>query len=306
MRPNPVDLAALADALPRLTGEATKVAVLVHVLAAGVPDGTPLRADAAWRRYAAKEVGSTPEIVALALRDLSAAGVLSISRARLLTAAPETVLSPDGVGGERRTSEARTTNGAGGSVQSVGSVGLYSGGDLPRSLSSGLERPPWEESPEGADHARAEGDALGRDEVATDSEISGRQVDRSTRAREDDGPAEGAPWNAMVAELDRLYRGANAGARMTWEPRHFARLKRVVARHSTDEVVRRARIMWSAPPPWPPPPYDVECLVRHFDRFATPYRGKGIVDRPAADPRAYYGAPSVDGYEDWNDREDLP
>jgi hypothetical protein len=83
----------------------------------------------------------------------------------------------------------------------------------------------------------------------------------------------------FIAEFDRLFAEANAGAKPTWNGTQCKRVKNLLSQHGLGECIRRAGVMFSAPPPWPPPPHDLATLEQHFDKFATPF-----VERRRANP----------------------
>jgi len=93
----------------------------------------------------------------------------------------------------------------------------------------------------------------------------------------------------VVDAFDRLYREANSGAKPSWGGRQGKLVKQLLAASTADEVIRRAGNMFSAPPPWPPPPHDLSTLVQHFDKFAQPAR---------ASPRGYFAVTGDETYPD--------
>lgn len=86
----------------------------------------------------------------------------------------------------------------------------------------------------------------------------------------------------FIAAFDRLYAEANGGARPTWGAKPGALVARLLKAHGLAECVRRAEVMFRAPPEWPPPPHDLSTLSQHFDRFtgtvapARPRPGRGL------------------------------
>lgn len=54
----------------------------------------------------------------------------------------------------------------------------------------------------------------------------------------------------------------------TWKRKtHFPNLKRLINEHTAEEVQRRIRIAFQDPPKFPPPPYDADSFLGHFDKF---------------------------------------
>lgn len=75
----------------------------------------------------------------------------------------------------------------------------------------------------------------------------------------------------FIAAFTELFRAANGGASPSWGAKAGALVRGLLAQHGYDESIRRAKNMFTAPPPWPPPPHSLETLVRHVDLFAQPY-----------------------------------
>lgn len=44
-------------------------------------------------------------------------------------------------------------------------------------------------------------------------------------------------------------------------------VKRLVTQHGSDEVAKRAHVLFTSPPSWLSPPYDIGTLVQHFDKL---------------------------------------
>jgi hypothetical protein len=121
-------------------------------------------------------------------------------------------------------------------------------------------------------------------------------VDLSTHQGSVEGGVGGDPsrtpgvsiHQTFVETFTALFAAANEGARPSWGGKNGALVRSILLAHGLDESLRRARIMFTAPPPWPPPPHDLGTLVRHFDRFAQPYvepKANGANGhRHAADP----------------------
>ena len=80
---------------------------------------------------------------------------------------------------------------------------------------------------------------------------------------------------SFIAAFTELCQAANGGAKPSWGAKAGALVRGLLLQHGLDESLRRARNMFTAPPPWPPPPHALETLVRHFDLFAQPYKANG-------------------------------
>ncbi len=76
-----------------------------------------------------------------------------------------------------------------------------------------------------------------------------------------------------VEAFDRYFKNANAGAAPSWDGKRIKMLKAKCQSLSVGEVVRRIEILESAPPPWPPQPWDLPTFVQHIDKLAAPSRG---------------------------------
>lgn len=79
----------------------------------------------------------------------------------------------------------------------------------------------------------------------------------------------------FVDEFQLLYVAANGGSKPSWGSKQGAWVSDLLKRHGFDESLKRARNMFTAPPPWPAAPHDLSTLVQHFDRFAQPHNAKG-------------------------------
>jgi len=84
-----------------------------------------------------------------------------------------------------------------------------------------------------------------------------------------------------VAAFHEYFRGANGGTPPTWDDTTIAMMKTLVGKHTCAEVVRRIEIIRTAPPVFPPPPWDLKTLVGNFDKCAQPSSGA----RPTQQPR---------------------
>lgn len=91
-----------------------------------------------------------------------------------------------------------------------------------------------------------------------------------------------------IDAFDAAFREAYDGAKPTWDARAFGVMQSLVVKHSIAEVLRRMSIMFTAPPRWPPPPYNLQSFSMHFDRFANPTSTGGVIDRGRGGEN-YYG-----------------
>lgn len=97
-----------------------------------------------------------------------------------------------------------------------------------------------------------------------------------------------------IACFDQHYRDANSGAKPTWGARQYVTMRQLVEKHGAAEVEKRITIMFTAPPRWPAPPYDLQTLSLHFDKFATPSGKGGMIDRWKTG-EGYYGPGGNEG-----------
>ncbi len=72
-----------------------------------------------------------------------------------------------------------------------------------------------------------------------------------------------------VAEFDSRYRAAYE-TKPTWGAKQVGQLKKLVASHGIDEVLRRIGVLFEAPPSFLAGPHDVGTLVQHFDKLVRP------------------------------------
>lgn len=130
---------------------------------------------------------------------------------------------------------------------------------------------------------------------------------RGTRTRRaasgESAAAKTVEFQHSLDVFDTRYREAY-GRKPSWNGRTCASLKKLVAAHGNDEVVRRIGILFSSPPAFLTGPHDVGTLVQHFDKLAQPARARRTVaqeqmdrqidrvemlKRQAANPHAYDG-----------------
>lgn len=86
-------------------------------------------------------------------------------------------------------------------------------------------------------------------------------------------PPARAPSSEHVPALrafDAYFKAKNDGASPGWDDVSVGMLKTLVKKRTCDEVVRRIEILNTAPPAFPPQPWDLKTLVAHFDKCASP------------------------------------
>lgn len=89
------------------------------------------------------------------------------------------------------------------------------------------------------------------------------------------GKDTGPPGHSdFIDHFHRLFQAANGGAAPSWGSRNGKIVKDLLAEHGFDECRKRATNMFEAPPPFPPPPYDLASFKLHFDKFASPGKTK--------------------------------
>ena len=78
----------------------------------------------------------------------------------------------------------------------------------------------------------------------------------------------------FIARFTDLFSAKNLGTPPDWKPKaKHGMVKTLIEKPGgLQEALRRAENMFGAPPPFPGPPYELETLVRYWDRFAQPYR----------------------------------
>jgi hypothetical protein len=89
-------------------------------------------------------------------------------------------------------------------------------------------------------------------------------------------------FQPAVDNFHKLYLGAY-GRKPTWNKATIGMMKALVDGNGVDEVNRRSDILFTSPPSWLKPPYDVATLVKHFDKLVQPAREE-------RDPRVGRGA----------------
>lgn len=77
----------------------------------------------------------------------------------------------------------------------------------------------------------------------------------------------------VVARFHSLYVQASRGQKPSWGEKQGGMINTLLKKHPAHEIIRRTEILFSAPPKFligTTP--DLETLVQHFDKLATPYR----------------------------------
>lgn len=87
----------------------------------------------------------------------------------------------------------------------------------------------------------------------------------------------------MVTDVFKALFVKAYGHKPTWNEKTGKQLKRLLAQHKPEEIIRRIGVMFSGRVRFPPPPYDFGSLVQHFDKFAGP-AVNGSSQRRAATP----------------------
>ncbi len=82
------------------------------------------------------------------------------------------------------------------------------------------------------------------------------------------------PHQTAIAAFDAYYRGEHGGAKPTWNPKNAKLMSQLVKAHGVEEVVRRIRILKTAPPKFPPAPWDMGVFSQHFDKLAAANHGR--------------------------------
>jgi len=76
-----------------------------------------------------------------------------------------------------------------------------------------------------------------------------------------------------IAAFDVAYSKAY-GAKPTWDGKSGALISKLLKAHGLAEVLRRIDVLFTSPPAWLTPPFDVATLAQHFDKL--------VVTAPAA------------------------
>lgn len=118
-----------------------------------------------------------------------------------------------------------------------------------------------------------------------------RNAGEERRGEEKVAPASGAKspkappgYAEVIAAFDARYESAYQ-AKPTWNSRTGKQVKELLARHSQAEVTRRIDILFSSPPAFLKPPFDIGTLVQHFDKLAQPASAqRGFGEEPRSIP----------------------
>ena len=252
---------ALLASLSQLSGEAVKVAL---VLMTQPSDITEIVADLSWRTRTGRELFLHTKIVERSLKELAETGLCEMCRTTLKRV-PGSSMS-EGTPSLARTSSvmSEAKNGE------AGSEATWRGGESQRLDESA--QPSLLQLPQQLEAASTRARGARRGRHASDLPLS-----------------DSADVQACIARFDELYREINGGARPTWGGRQYVMMKQLVDKHGRAEVSKRIEIMFKAPPRWPAPPYDLQTLAMHFDKFATPSGKGGMIDRWASG-ETYSGA----------------
>jgi hypothetical protein len=250
-----ISINRIVDALPNLTSDAVKLAVLLVV------EPTD-RADAAWSRKVADKLGLAPHVVQKIVKELADEGLVQLTG--------RIHLAPMSAGGH---SLARISS--------------------PSSLDLGLDEPgeienrdaPWIRRAERSEARSAPGSPEVIDTGSDAREADGARV----LAEPDPAPKTLSPLVFVREEFVRMFAEVNQGVKPTWDGRATNLLKQLLATHSADEIVRRMQIMFYEPRRFPAPPYDLSTLRFHFDKFAVSKAAGGMVGDRSRTGASYYG-----------------
>lgn len=259
---------ALCAALSQLSGDATRVAL---VLMQAPVEASEMCVDLSWRTRTARELFVHPKIVERSLKELSDAQLCELTRVTLKRLDSSSM--SEGTPNLARTlslSEAKSRAGSEATSRGADSQALEESDAAKVASVPGLDA----EMPSAAKPSRS-------------PSVSGRGARRPPKS--DDAPeVASADVQACIAAFDRFYREANSDARPTWGGRQYVQMRQLVEKHGRAEVEKRIAIMFTAPPRWPAPPYDLQTLALHFDKFATPSGKGGMIDRWKSG-EGYYG-----------------
>lgn len=275
-----IELGALASQLSELTGDAVKVAI---VLMDTERASAHLRADVAWRERVGRTIVLSPAVIEKALRELADAELISLTRRVEISRSAKSMSEPPGTLAFCSTPVSPSTE-TENETESPKASGAANGTSREATRDvSGEQKPrrsqPRAETRQALPDAAPVDDALahlGQGQPASGLALElARTLEQQRAAEQLNGDV-----RAAIDVFDRLYREANDGAKPTWGERPFASMRTLVQKHGRDEVCKRIEIMFTAPPRWPAPPYDLASLVQHFDKFAKPSTNRGgMVDR---------------------------
>lgn len=95
------------------------------------------------------------------------------------------------------------------------------------------------------------------------------QLELATKSPKPSKAKPSSDHTEFVSAFTKLFKAANDGQSPTWGSRQGSTVKRLLKTHGLEACLSRASNMFTAPPSWPPGPYDLNSLSMHFDRFAV-------------------------------------
>jgi len=81
------------------------------------------------------------------------------------------------------------------------------------------------------------------------------------------------PHQQAIAEFTAYFERTHAGAKPTWNGKTAKLIGAVVKAHGLHELMRRLHVLETAPPSFPPAPWDAPTFAQHFDRLAVEHAG---------------------------------
>lgn len=159
---------------------------------------------------------------------------------------------------------------------------------------SGSSPPPWEEEKNETRH-----DTPGEPPGETGSGLTGSSPGLADASTEPNGllcpkppgseVATLSPHKFVVGEFHRMYVDCYE-TKPSWSGREGMLIKRMLAMHSAEEIVRRMKIMFYEKRRFPQGPYTLSMLSVHFDAFVISKQPGGPVDRDKRKTgESYYG-----------------
>jgi hypothetical protein len=103
--------------------------------------------------------------------------------------------------------------------------------------------------------------------------LSPEEKDQRAQARTRPSRAPSGDHQTFVARFTELFQAKNLGKQPDWKAKEkHGMVKTLLAKEGgLAEALKRAENMFCAPPSWPPPPFELATLVKHWDRFAQPH-----------------------------------
>ncbi len=250
-----IALETLAGVMDQLTGDATKVAIMLMTV-----QSSSLRADAQWVTDCGAAAGLHTSVVRAGLQELVSLGLIEKSGKIFLTGTSQVGYMGQGGRGESTSSNSVTEN------QQV-LAGISSNSQ------NGFQPPVRPSVSPTAENQRRPGTSI--------SSITSPD------------PKAALSWRELLAGLDEICQEATGG-KLLLDGKERALLKQLVDKAGTDEVYRRAEIMWKGPPlRWPAPPYDLGTLRFHWTKFSKkhtpPRRVTNMIDDETKQGSSYYG-----------------